>query len=216
MSHNGSMRADLLPLFPLQLVLFPGTPLALHIFEERYKEMIGNSMERNTEFGVVMASQKGIVNIGTTAVVDKVVQRYPDGRLDIIVVGRRRFEIQELNDELAYLRGEVEFFDDEDEAEVTDELRARVMRDYQEILKLGTDSNLLDPELGEGDLTFRLAQVITDLNFRQVLLTSRSPLDRMKQLAAHLPILLNERRETSRIKHVASTNGHGRKPVELA
>jgi Lon protease-like protein len=210
------MRADLLPLFPLQLVLFPGTPLPLHIFEERYKEMIGNAMERNTEFGIVMASEKGIVNIGTTAVVDQVVQRYPDGRLDIIVVGRRRFEIQELNDELAYLRGEVEFFDDEDEAEVTDELRSRVMGAYEEILKLGTGSALLDPELGEGDLSFRLAQVITDVNLRQLLLTSRSPLDRMKQLAAHLPQLLNERRETSRMKRAASTNGHGRRPVELA
>jgi len=208
------MQQELLPLFPLQLVLFPKTPVALHIFEERYKEMIGESMERNQEFGIVLASDQGIVNVGTTAVVDKVVRKYADGRLDLVAVGRRRFEIRQLNDDLAYLRAAVDFFDDEDESGVSAELRSRVVEDYSELLKLGSNSSLLDPDLS-GDTSFELAQVISDLNLRQLLLTSRSELERMKQLAAHFPQLLKDRREAARMRQAASTNGHGRRPVEL-
>ena len=108
------MQQELLPLFPLQLVLLPGVELPLHIFEDRYKEMIGEAINDGTEFGIVLASEKGIVNTGCTAVVQRVVNRYDDGRLDIIARGRRRFEILLLNEEKNYLRGAVEFFDDED------------------------------------------------------------------------------------------------------
>ena len=108
------MQQELLPLFPLQLVLLPGAGLPLHIFEERYKEMIGEAINDGTEFGIVLASEKGIVNTGCTAVVQRVVNRYDDGRMDIIARGRRRFEILLLNEEKNYLRGAVEFFDDED------------------------------------------------------------------------------------------------------
>jgi Lon protease-like protein len=107
------MQHELLPLFPLQVVLFPRTLLPLHIFEERYKEMIGDAIRGNTEFGVVLAGEKGIANTGCTAIVDRVVERRDDGRIDLISAGRRRFEIQSLDQEKAYLRGAVEFFDDE-------------------------------------------------------------------------------------------------------
>ena len=99
------MQDELLPLFPLQVVLFPRTALPLHIFEERYKEMIGDVLRGHTEFGVVLAGEKGIVNTGCTATVEKVLKNYPDGRMDLLTVGRRRFEIILLNDEKPYLRG---------------------------------------------------------------------------------------------------------------
>ena len=108
------MQDGLLPLFPLQVVLLPGSQLPLHIFEDRYKEMIGEVLRDKLEFGVVLASEKGIVNTGCTATVDRVLREYPDGRLDILTRGRRRFEILLLNDERSFLRGAVEFFDDDD------------------------------------------------------------------------------------------------------
>src|SRR4029077_1980579 len=108
------MQDGLLPLFPLQVVLLPGTALPLHIFEDRYKEMIGEVLRDKLEFGVVLASEKGIVNTGCTATVDRVLREYPDGRLDILTRGRRRFEVLLLNDERSFLRGAVEFFDDDD------------------------------------------------------------------------------------------------------
>src|SRR5271154_7478276 len=101
--------AKLLPLFPLQLVVFPRTQLPLHIFEDRYKEMVGEAIANQTEFGIVLAKEDGIVNAGCTVVVEQVVTRYEDGRMDILTRGARRFEIVLLNEEKVYLRGEVEF-----------------------------------------------------------------------------------------------------------
>ena len=78
------MQQELLPLFPLEVVLFPRTQFPLHIFEDRYKEMIGDAVRDNSEFGIVLTAEKGIVSTGCTAVVEEVTQRYPDGRLDIV------------------------------------------------------------------------------------------------------------------------------------
>src|SRR4051812_26903467 len=110
------MQQDLLPLFPLHMVLLPGSPVALHIFEERYKEMIGQAIETNTEFGIVLASDGGIVNTGCRAVVRRALEKYDDGRMDIVPAGRRRFEILFLNEDKPYLQGAVQFFDDDDNA----------------------------------------------------------------------------------------------------
>ena len=73
-------------------------------------------MRDRLEFGVVLANEKGIVNTGCTATIDKVLREYPDGRMDILTRGRRRFEILLLNDERSFLRGAVEFFDDDEDA----------------------------------------------------------------------------------------------------
>src|SRR5436305_9565323 len=81
--HNVSMQQDLLPLFPLHMVLLPGAPAGLHIFEERYKEMIGEAVDRSTEFGIVLAHEKGLVNTGCSASIREVKQKYEDGRMDI-------------------------------------------------------------------------------------------------------------------------------------
>src|SRR5580704_8217678 len=109
------MESLLLPLFPLELVLFPGQILALHIFEDRYKEMIGECLENQTEFGIVLAGEKdnSIANQGCTAVVTSVTRRYDDGRMDIEAGGRRRFEVLFLDQERSFLRAAAQFFDDE-------------------------------------------------------------------------------------------------------
>src|SRR6476620_9896855 len=96
--HNGTMPKRLIPLFPLQLVVFPRTQLPLHIFEERYKEMVGDAMRDNTEFGIVLAKEDGIVNAGCTVIVEQMLKQYPDGRMDILTAGRRRFEVVTLNE----------------------------------------------------------------------------------------------------------------------
>src|SRR5205085_12470649 len=97
--HNGTMSSRLIPLFPLQLVVFPRTRLPLHIFEERYKEMVGNAIRDESEFGIVLARKDGIVNAGCTVKVEKVLEMYPDGRMDVLTLGERRFEIDGLNEE---------------------------------------------------------------------------------------------------------------------
>ena len=204
------MQDGLLPLFPLQVVLLPGSQLPLHIFEDRYKEMIGEVLRDKLEFGVVLASEKGIVNTGCTATVDRVLKEYPDGRLDILTRGRRRFEVLLLNDERSFLRGAVEFFDD-DEPEKGKEAGPSVPDLLPNVIAF---SQLpLDPEATDPRLSFRLAQEVPDLEFRQILLTLRSEAERMRRIADFLPGYLQRRRKAQHTKDVAGSNGHGyRKP----
>ena len=206
------MQDELLPLFPLQVVLFPRTALPLHIFEERYKQMIGEVLRGKSEFGVVLAGEKGIVNTGCTASIEKIIKKYPDGRLDLMAVGRRRFEIILLNDEKPYLRGAVEFFDDEGSEPITPEVRKRVMEAYNDIRKLEAGESSRDPEMTDPQLSFQLAQVVPDLDFRQVLLATRSEADRMKQLAEFFPTYSSRQKQIQHARAVAPTNGHAKWP----
>lgn len=108
-----------LPLFPLNLVLFPMQSLALHIFEDRYKEMIRHCIDTDSTFGIVML-ERGMAEegrsraeplpsmIGCTAHISQV-QELPDGRMNIVVVGRERFKIHAFDTAKAYLRGTVEY-----------------------------------------------------------------------------------------------------------
>lgn len=197
------MQPGLLPLFPLQVVLLPGAQLPLHIFEDRYKEMIGEVIRERLEFGVILANEKGIVNTGCTAMIDKLLREYPDGRMDVIARGRRRFELMMLNDERAFLRGTVEFFDDDEESAVAPEIRQRAIDGFNEMSKEPVDLDL--PQL-----SFRLAQPVVDLGFRQSMLTSRSEAERMQQLADFFPVHNLRQKRIQHVKDVAPRNGHGR------
>jgi Lon protease-like protein len=201
------MQQELLPLFPLQMVLLPNAQLALHIFEDRYKEMIGEAIQHKTEFGIVLANEKGIVNTGCTAMVQRVVQRYEDGRLDIIATGRRRFEILLLNEEKDYLRGAVQFFDDEDTQTPSPEAVAKVEAGFEELQRLepGPEQELSGPA---APFSFQVAQSVPDLNFRQLLLAMRSEAERIQRLADYLPTVLAKMRIVAHVRAVAPSNGH--------
>jgi Lon protease-like protein len=203
-----------LPLFPLQVVLLPNAELPLHIFEDRYKEMIAEVLREKIEFGVVMANERGIVNTGCTATIERVLREYPDGRMDILTLGRRRFEIERVNEERAFLRGEVNYFDDDvndGETPTEDECRARAIAGYNELRALSADSPLPSSETFDPQLSFRLARPIQDLGFRQALLTARSEAERLRQLAEFLPAFLIRQRRIERVKQAAPRNGHGGK-----
>jgi hypothetical protein len=126
-------------------------------------------------------------------------------------VGRRRFEIERINDERAFLRGEVDYFDDEDETAPEDEFRARAIRGYNELRALTADSPLPPSETQDLQLSFRLARPIQDLGLRQSLLSARSEGERLRQLAEFLPAFLIRQRRVERVKQVAPRNGHGGK-----
>src|SRR5579862_1275153 len=91
--------------------------LPLHIFEERYKEMIGECLQHDTPFGIVRAVEDGIAQIGCSAEVATVVKRYEDGRMDIVIRGLQRFEVIEINQERSFLQGEVKLLKDESDAD---------------------------------------------------------------------------------------------------
>ncbi|HXK04500.1 MAG TPA: LON peptidase substrate-binding domain-containing protein [Verrucomicrobiae bacterium] len=209
------MTKRLLPLFPLQLVVFPRTRLPLHIFEERYKEMVGDAIRDESEFGIVLARKEGIVNAGCTVKVEKVLEMYPDGRMDIMTRGERRFEIDELNQEKDYLRAEVTFFDDDDAGPSPKAEREQAIRNYRALSELGTARNHDEPDLQDPQLSFQLAQAVPDLDFLAVLLKQRSEAGRLKELNHFLSGYLPKQKAIERMKELAPTNGFGQKPAGL-
>lgn len=204
-----------MPLFPLQAVLLPGAELPLHIFEERYKEMIREVLEERIEFGVVMATKTGLLNTGCTATIDKVLREYSDGRMDILTTGRRRFEIVRLNEDRAFLQGKIEFFDDEDSTPPSPDARQQAIEAYNELRSLSSNPPLGAAEMNESRLSFRLARPVTDLGTRQALLAMRSEAERIKHLASFLPGYLIRERRVQHLKQVAPRNGHGRALSEI-
>lgn len=202
------MAVPLLPLFPLPLVAFPGTALPLHIFEERYKEMMADVQQASGEFGIVLAKDEGIVNIGCTATVERVVKRYSDGRLDLIALGRRRFRIESLDDDKSYLRAAIEYVSDE-EADAPADLKARALAASERLREV-------EPEAATGlaaptsVLSYQLGQYVSDVDKRQTLLALTSEVERLRYLVSMLPGYTAERERILLAKRVAPLNGHAK------
>jgi len=208
------MPPGLIPLFPLRVVVFPRTDLPLHIFEERYKEMVGAAIRDETEFGVVRAYDNGIGSAGCTVKVAKVAQQYPDGRMDIVTRGQRRFEILTVNEEKDYLRAEVSYFDDE-EFTTSKELHDQALAQYKQLIALPSMRERSEPDLADPQLSFQLAQFVPDLDFLSKLLRERSEDARLKQLNHFLAEYIPRQRTIERMKTLAPTNGSGAKPAGL-
>lgn len=199
----------LIPLFPLDLVLFPGIPLSLHIFEPRYKEMIGECLAQKSPFGMVRAQENAVAEIGCTAEIVEVVKRYPDGRLDILTAGRRRFEVLALDQERTFVRGEVLFVDDEPSSPTAQSQdRARELHEQMMSL-LGGDRQTASG--AEVQLSYRLAAAIpTDLDFKQTLLGIRSESERVKLLIEYYEAVIPKISQTMEARRKAGRNGHVR------
>ncbi len=209
------MAARLLPLFPLPLVVFPRTRLPLHIFEERYKEMVGGAIRDETEFGIVLTRDEGIVDTGCTVKVERVLHRYPDGRLDILAVGQRRFEIRQLNEQRAYLQAEVAYFDDDDAQPPAPELRELAMANYRALSQLQSARSHSEPDLSDPQVSFQLAQAVPDLDFLNALLQHRSEIARLKELNHYLGDYLPRQKSREKMKGLAPKNGFGHPPAGL-
>lgn len=197
----------LLPLFPLEVVLLPGTPLPLHIFEPRYKEMIGECLATSALFGVIRALENGIAEIGCTAEIITVTKEYPDGRMDLICEGRKRFEVLEVNQERSFLRAEVLLVPDDPEMTAEGE-RLRAIQLHLEILSLaGAVQDLSSAD--QDQLSFHLAGSLPlDLDFKQQLLAMRSEAKRIHAVAAYLEAVLPKLRRASKVREKAGGNGH--------
>jgi Lon protease-like protein len=115
-----------LPIFELPLVLLPGEQVPLHIFEERYKRMVGDSLERAEPFGIVLRDDAGARSVGCTAHVTEVLERFEDGRLNIVVTGDGPFRVLDRTDEQERPAAEVEMLDQEigsDDPEAAEQAR---------------------------------------------------------------------------------------------
>jgi Lon protease-like protein len=204
---TGDCLDSLIPLFPLDVVLFPGTPLPLHIFEPRYKEMIGECLAQQRTFGVVRAVEQGLAEVGCTAEIITVVKEYPDGRLDLVTEGRKRFELVRVNQERSFLQAEVLLIDDEPGTPPPAD-SSRAVQLHSELLAIAgakQDLSAADPGL----LSFYLAGSLPlDLDFKQKLLALRSEAERLSLLIQYLETIIPNLRRAATAREKAGGNGH--------
>ena len=203
----------LIPLFPLGVVLLPGLPLPLHIFEERYKQMIGECVERDEVFGMVAYTGSQIKSAGCTARVAEVLKRYEDGRLDIMAAGERRFVIFEQDESKPYLQGWVEYFDDQEE-ELEDRDRELALKGlilHDELSRLLGSAAHHDGsgamELQEISFVLAGSQGFS-LEEKQAFLEMTSTRERLSKAVPALEKLIERLKVTLEIRRIIGGNGH--------
>ena len=196
-----------LGLFPLGIVLLPTEQVPLHIFEPRYRELIGECVETNGEFGLVLATGDGAVHeIGTRASVAAVVETLDDGRMNVVVEGGERFRLLELTQGRAFQTGLVEeVLDDDEPVDEDDAERAlKVFRD----LATAAESDVDIPDADSPDLVWQLAaRVDFGVEPKQEILASTSPPQRMRRLVELLQTSLDAVRLEQVLRERAGQNG---------
>jgi Lon protease-like protein len=197
-------------LFPLGIVLLPTERTPLHIFEERYKELIAECLERDREFGLVFSEESGIRTIGTRAAVIDVLQRFEDGRMNIVVEGGERFAVGKVTEGRAFDIAEVEPVEDKPGGEPEPEQVEACLEAVQEVADLaGGEIPEVDP--GEPLLSFHIAGHIEfDAESKQELLEMRSERERLGRLIE----LLDDAAETLRFQKTARDRATGNGQVE--
>ena len=202
---------DYLPLFPLDVVLFPEMLLPLHIFEERYKEMIGECLQGSSPFGVLYAHDDRVETIGCTAEISQEIKRYPDGRIDLVAVGRKRFQVSFFDSEKAYLRASIELLPDSAGAkEPSEKLVQQALELFGQACKLmgRDDPEEFSRESSFRGLAFRLASSLQLHNeIRQRILEARSEDQRLEELTKRLSELIPRLTERHKSAKQAGSNG---------
>lgn len=219
-----------LPLFPLPVVLFPGVPMPLHIFEPRYRRLLEDIQLRDQLFGLsyfdASAAESAVPPVGHIGCVAEVteVQPMPDGRSNILTVGLIRYRVEayiEHGD--PYLVGAISFFEDEDEDEgVLARGAQEVSGLFQRIalaVRIINDERASLPEIPEVDpeqLSFLVAAAMEiDTDVKLELLETRSTSERLKRLRDLLARALPNYEERARMHRIAKSNGHAGKKIDL-
>ena len=198
-----------LPIFELPVVILPGELLPLHIFEERYQRMIGHCLESAEPFGIVFRDEEGTAHrTGCTARVTEVLERFDDGRMNVVVTGERPFRVLERFEGADYPAGEVAPIMPEDESDEEDPEAADIARQaFVELVKRvgGEQPDELDIE---GEDSYGIAsRVELPVETKQALLEQRSEPERMRMLGNALRALVAAVARSSEIAERAKLNG---------
>lgn len=194
------------PLFPLGLVLLPGELVPLHIFEDRYKLMIGECLDEEREFGIIWLSDDGLKEVGCSARITRVLERFDDGRLNILVEGTDPFRLARRIEDLPYPAGDIELLADDAEADKDALERARSR--YADLVEQVTDSRPEPDALAQLDAYGMAATLEVAPAAKQSLLELRSESSRLEQLEGLFTEALQRIEMAERAAERASGNGH--------
>jgi Lon protease-like protein len=195
------------PLFPLELVLLPQEVLPLHIFEERYKLMIGECLESDGEFGIVWLSDDGLREVGCTASVSQVLEELEDGRMNILVAGGRPFRLLRRIDDMPYPAGDVEMLDDSSEGAAPADLTSEARERYADLVEQVTDERPSPDDLEHLDAYGMAATIEFDAAPKQALLELRTERERLVQVRDLFVATMKRIAEAEEAGELARSNG---------
>jgi Lon protease-like protein len=200
---------DEIGLFPLGLVLLPGERIPLHVFEPRYKELIGECLDEEREFGLVLSDDSGRREIGTTAAVVEVLERFDDGRMNIVVEGRDRFRVLAETEGRPFQTARVSPVEDGDDEPAQAEVDV-CLEAYRRVAA-EAEAEVEEPGTDVASLSYWLAsRVDFGPEVKQEILELRSERERVVRLAE----LLDRAREAIRWARTARTRAQGNGRVE--
>ena len=203
---------DEIGIFPLGLVLLPTEQVPLHIFEPRYRELIDECLEQDAPFGLLFADDDGIRQVGTLAVVTEVIERFEDGRLNVVVEGRERFRLIELTEGREFHTGLVEPVDDQHDPNEPDDIQ-RALELFSRLVEL-TGSDLPSPAAETPQLSFALAgRFDFSADLKQELLDETSERIRLRRLCELLATAAETVERQREIAARAQTNGKVQPPA---
>jgi Lon protease-like protein len=198
-----------LPIFELPIVLLPGELLPLHIFEERYKRMIGRAMDGDEPFGIVFRDESGGArNVGCTARVADVLERFDDGRMNIVVSGEAPFRVLDRADAPQFPVGDVELIDVAEEPDPADnDAAVRARAAFAELLRQVSEQDDAPEHASEQGAYEIASRIELPADTKQRLLELRSEDERMRLLERALRTVADAVRRSQEIAELAKGNG---------
>ena len=194
-------------LFPLELVLLPNERVPLHIFEDRYKDLIGECLADATDFGLILEDDDGLREIGTRTAVIELIDTFDDGRMNVLVEGRGRFRVIELTEGRSFRTAEVELIEDEGELPSDADVE-RTIAVFRRLVAVAEADEIDEPAAGSPVLSFELAaRVDFGPELKQELLELRSEGRRLRRLAELLDQAAQALTREREVRQRAAGNG---------
>ena len=199
-----------IPIFSLGVVLYPKHRMPLYIFEDRYKDLMAVCLEGDSAFGIVCLHEGNMARIGCTARITRVLQRYGDGRMDVLVGGERRFRLTTVYSDKAYMTAEIKYLEDVERPLRKGSLE-RIVSQHMRLLEIA--GRPLRPEIYEAPtgVSYAIARSAgLTLEQKQSLLELTTENRRINFLIAHLEAFLPKIERTAKLRRRIQSNGHAK------
>ena len=194
-------------LFPLELVLLPMERVPLHIFEDRYKDLIGECLAEVSDFGLILEDDDGLRKIGTRTAVIELIDTFDDGRMNVLVEGRSRFRVVALTEGRSFRTAEVEVLEDDGEPPSAADVE-RTIAVFRRLVTVAEADEIDEPPAASPVLSFELAaRVDFGPDLKQELLELRSEGVRLRRLADLLEQAAQALAREREVRQRAAGNG---------